>query len=195
MKKGTKQKKLRPFCHYQFYTFGEHMTVASKGSNPRFDDIQNYELSFKPNFIDYIDKEHLVVTVFDNSGPVPVEEDEKEQLDDENDIIGYAKVPLKLLTLNKDISGPITILNSKGEHCGVLYSKITVSEPLRKFVSHGGTGLAVTTLWENNIIQTLCESIAKDTRFREVDQIFYIFSKEKEQLTQSSFKNVALKMK
>lgn len=196
VKKGVKPKKLKPFCYYQFYTFDGHNTVSSRGQNPRFDDIQNYEISFKPHLIDYLDQNYLEVTVFDNSGSVPQnKEEEKVDPDEEGDIIGVAKVPLKLLTLSKDVSGPITILNSKGEHCGVLYSKITVSEPVRKYTTQGGTGLAVTTLWENNIIQTICEDITKNTRFREVDDIFFIFSKNKDQLTQNSFKSVVLSMK
>lgn len=195
IKKGVKPKKLKPFCYYQFYTFDGHNTISSKGQNPRFDDIQNYEIDFKPHLVDYLDQNCLEVTVFDNSGPVPQEEVEKVGPNENRDIIGIAKIPLKLLTFSKDITGPITILNSKGEHCGVLYSKITVSKPVRKYTAQGGTGLAVTTLWENNIIQTICDNITKNTRFREVDDIFYIFSKSKEQLTQNSFKSVVLSMK
>jgi hypothetical protein len=139
--------------------------------------------------IEYLDETNLEITVFDNSAPMVDEEDEKAKDSEDRDIIGIAKVPLKLLTLSKDISGPITILNSKGQHCGILFLKITVSDPLRKYAStQGGTGLAITALWEKDIIETISHSITKTTRFREVDAIFEIFSKKKEKMTQDDFK-------
>ena len=191
-KKGVKPKRLRPFCYYQFYTFEGHNTVASKGPNPRFDDIQNYEVGFKQSLIEHLDHNPLEITVLDNSQPIGDDEEENSQ---EDDIIGVAKVPLKVLTLSKDVAGPFTIINSKNEHCGTLYVKFTVSEPVRKYLGNQGSGLTVTTLWENNIIETICEHMTRSTRIREVDDVYYIFTKGKEQLTQGSFKVTVLDLK
>jgi hypothetical protein len=66
--------------------------------------------------IEYLDDTHLEITIFDNSAPLVDEEDEKAPDSEDRDIIGVAKVPLKMLTLSKDISGPITVLNSLGQH-------------------------------------------------------------------------------
>ena len=192
--KGVDAQSLKPFCYYKFYNFNEHNTIVSAGPNPRFDDIQNYEVAYKPTFIDYLDKSNLEITVFDDSAPIPVE-DAKSRLDD-RDIIGFAKVPLQLLSLSKDISGPISILNSKGQHCGVLFIKITVTDPMRVYSgAQGATGLAITTLWERDMIDTICEHITKSTRFRDVDTIFDIFSKKKDKITQEDFKDAVMPLK
>jgi hypothetical protein len=149
---GVKSSSLRPFCYYQFYTFDEHYTIVSSGSNPYFDDIRNYEVMYNSDFIEFADKNSLEVIVFDDAAPIIDEEEEKVR-DEDKDIIGVAKVPLKYLALSQDVSGPISIFNSKGQNCGVLMVKITVGDSVRVYAAtQGGTGLAITTAWDKNTI-------------------------------------------
>jgi len=165
------------------------------GSNPRFDDIQNYEVAYKPDLIDYFDKKYLEVTILDDSAPLLDEEEDKGK-DDDRDIIGIAKVPLKLLALSKEISGPVAILNSQGQHRGTLIIRITVSDPIRRYAaSRGGTGLAVTTMWEKDTIEKICESFTKSTNIRDVDTVFEIFSKRKEKMAHEDFKSAVMPLK
>ena len=171
------------------------MTIPSAGKNPRFDDVQNYEVAYTPDFIEHLDKQELEVTIFDDSAPLLPDEDEKSK-DGESDIIGVAKVPLKLLSLSKEVSGPISILNSRGQHCGVLIIRISVSDPIRKYAAtRGGTGLTVTKMWEKDTIETISESFVKSTKIRDVDVIFDIFSKRKEKLSQEDFKSTVMSLK
>ena len=192
--RGVDPQSIKPFWYYKFYNFNEHNTIVSAGPNPRFDDIQNYEVAYKPTFIDYLDRNSLEITVFDDSAPIS--EEESKAKSDDLGIIGVAKVPLQLLSLSKDVSGPISILNSKGQHWGVLMVKISVTDPMRIYSgAQGAPGLAITTLWERDLIDTICEHITKSTRFRDVDTIFDLFSKKKDKITQEDFKDAVMPLK
>lgn len=61
--------------------------------------------------------------------------------------------------------------------------------------AQGAPGLAITTLWERDLIDTICEHITKSTRFRDVDTIFDIFSKKKDMITQEDFKDTVMPLK
>jgi hypothetical protein len=128
--RGTDPTMLKPFCYYQFYTFDEHYTIVSSGSNPRFDDIQNYKVAFKSEFIEYLDKNELEVTVLDDAAPLS-DNEEKKVKDEDRDVIGVARIPLRLLAFSKDLSGAIAVVNSKGQPCGALVYKITVTDPVK----------------------------------------------------------------
>jgi len=193
---GVKSTNIKPFCYYQFYTFDGHNTIVSSGANPRFDDIRNYEVAYKSSLIEYLDKSELEIIVMDDSAPLKEDDEESKHDDDDREIVGVAKVPLKLLALSKGISGPASVLNSKGQHCGAVMIKITVGDPLRNYAStQGGTGLAITTLWEKDIIETISQYATKTAITRDVDAIYDTMSNRKEKLTKDDFKTAVMALK
>lgn len=127
--RGTDPTMVKPFCYYQFYTFDEHCTIVSSGSNPRFDDIQNYKVAFKSELIEYLDKNELEVTILDDAAPLS-DAEEKKVKDEDRDVIGMAKIPLKMIPFSRDLSGAVAVVNSKGQPCGALVYKITVTDPI-----------------------------------------------------------------
>lgn len=194
---GINSDNLKPFCYYQFHKFDEHYTIASAGSNPRFDDTSKYEVAYTPDFVNYLDSNTLDIIILDDSAPLNQQDDTESKLEDDKDIIGTAKVNLKLLALSKEVSGPVPILNSKGQHSGNLKIRITVTDPVRKYAGArgGGSSFVVTTLWERDTIKTISEYIVKSTKIRDVDSVFEIFSKRKEKITHDDFKTTVMPLK
>ena len=88
------------------------------GTDPLFDDKEEYTCVYNNNFHEYLDKESLNIYIFDNSRPIEVDTDGKEveMVNDNNntDLIGVCKVPLRGLILNNEISGQFVISNEEG---------------------------------------------------------------------------------
>lgn len=88
---------IAPFCYYQFYTFDDHYSSTSAGSNPRFDDMQTYQVEMNDKFKSFASRETLDIHVFDDNAPIA--EDDKDAGDD---IIGTAAIPLVDLVKGTD---------------------------------------------------------------------------------------------
>lgn len=55
--------------------------------------------------------------------------------------------------------------------------------------------MAANEEWEREFITTLCEGICKYTPIRDVDSIFYLFSKNEESISQDKFRSTVLSIK
>ena len=125
--------KILPYLFYQFYKHNEHYSNIISGTEPLFDDIEEYTCVYNKNFHNYLDKETLNIYVFDSSTPIEVDTDGKEvemvRKNIENDLIGICKVRLRGLILNSKIEGKFEILNEEGNtNMGYLIINIIAEE-------------------------------------------------------------------
>lgn len=69
--------------------------------------------------------------------------------------------------------------------------ELAMSENLQSnLVAQSKYGMAAHEEWEREFVTTLCDGICKYTPIRDVDSIFYIFSKNEESISQEKFKSV-----
>ena len=125
--------KILPYLYYRFYKQNEHYSNIIPGTDPLFDDIEEYTCVYNNNFHNYLDKESLNIYVFDSSTPIEVDTDGKEvemvRKNIENDLIGICKVKLRGLILNNKIEGKFEILNEQGNtNMGYLIVNIVAEE-------------------------------------------------------------------
>ena len=75
---GAKNLKMRysdvsnvsPFFFYQFYTFDDRYSANAIGVNPSWNDTYSYEVLVDSKAIQYFEKEHLDVILFDDNAPI-----------------------------------------------------------------------------------------------------------------------------
>ena len=118
LKTAGPSRRVNPYLYYRFYKQNEHISNTMTGTDPVFDDKDEYTCVYNNNFHEYLDKESLNIYIFDNSRPIEVDTDGKEveMVNDNNntDLIGVCKVPLRGLILNNEISGQFVISNEEG---------------------------------------------------------------------------------
>lgn len=86
-----------PFFFYQFYTFEDRYSHNSVGVSPNFNDTFSYEVLFDAKAINYFEKEHLEIYLFDDNAPIAgtgVGEDSNQGAGEGDDMIGCARIPL-----------------------------------------------------------------------------------------------------
>lgn len=115
--------KLAPFFYYQFYKFPERMSQTSSGSNPKFKDVQTYEVTYDRGAQKFFQEEKLEIMFVDDNAPLTgLERGGQSRMvaaeDDNSDMIGQCSIPLKELESGNLIHGDFTIVGQRGEDRG-----------------------------------------------------------------------------
>ena len=120
LKSNSQNPKIMPYLFYKFYRHNEHYSHIIPGTEPLFDDMEEYTCVYNKNFHNYLDKETLNIYVFDSSIPIEVETEGKDvemvRQNIENDLIGVCKIKLIGLILNKKIEGKFPIINEEDKN-------------------------------------------------------------------------------
>ena len=190
--------RILPYLYYRFYKQNEHYSNIIPGTEPLFDDIEEYTCVYNSNFHNYLDKESLNIYVFDSSTPIEVDTDGKEvemvRKNIENDLIGICKIKLRGLILNNKIEGRFEILNEEGNTnmgyliVNIIAEEIFLEENEKKY--------------KNDLDQKLTEGkdpllvrlalILRDKGLK-MNSAFNIFDKDKEdQISLDNFRSIAL---
>lgn len=88
---------MSPFFFYQFYTFDDRYSSNSIGTSPKFNDTFSYEVLVDAKAIQYFQKETLDVILFDDNAPIAGVGLDQNQNNQNDDMIGMAKIPLSNL--------------------------------------------------------------------------------------------------
>ena len=196
LKTAGPSRRINPYLYYRFYKQNEHISNTMTGTDPVFDDRDEYTCVYNNNFHEYLDKEFLNIYIFDNSRPIEVDTDGKEveMVNDNNntDLIGVCKVPLRGLILNNEISGQFVISNEEGNlKMGDLEVKIVAKEIFLDNDDKKNRGL----FDENTIIgvDPLLVRLAAFLRDKglNMNSAFNIFDKDNEgQISLDNFKSI-----
>ena len=190
--------KILPYLYYRFYKQNEHYSNIIPGTEPLFDDIEEYTCVYNNNFHNYLDKETLNIYVFDSSTPIEVDTDGKEvemvRKNIENDLIGICKIKLRGLILNNKIEGRFAILNEEGTtnmgylNVNIIAEEIFLEENERKYKNDLDGKLI-------EGIDPLLVKLAHILRDKglKMNSAFNIFDKDKEgQISLENFRSIAL---
>ena len=178
---------LSPFVYYQFYNCPDKYTKTSFGTDPVYDDTQTFTVIANNAFANYLEMQTLELLVFDDNAPL----DEAAARDNRpsivgpgNDLLGTAKLPLKELIRGNIIDETTTLYDPKGIASGIIKLKITTFEAQEERPSRretkGGTGMKLSTQYEEEILKKLCFSL-KERRL-DLDVAFRIFDLDHDSL-------------
>ena len=198
LKSNGENMNILPYLYYSFYKQNEHYSNIIPGTEPVFNDIEEYTCVYTKNFHNYLDKETLDVYVFDSSSPIEVDTDGKEvemvRKNIENDLIGICKVKLRGLILNNKIEGKFEILNEKGDkNMGYLILNIVAEE-----IALETNEKKLTNDLDTNLVQDidpLLEKLARILREKglKMNSAFSIFDTDGEnQISIENFRSIAL---
>ena len=198
LKSNGENMNILPYLYYSFYKQNEHYSNIIPGTEPVFNDIEEYTCVYTKNFHNYLDKETLDVYVFDSSSPIEVDTDGKEvemvRKNIENDLIGICKVKLRGLILNNKIEGKFEILNEKGDkNMGYLILNIVAEE-----ISLETNEKKLTNDLDTNLVQDidpLLDKLARILREKglKMKSAFSIFDTDGEnQISIENFRSIAL---
>ena len=189
-------RRINPYLYYRFYKQNEHISSTMTGTDPLFDDKDEYTCVYNNNFHEYLDKESLNIYIFDNSRPIEVDTDGKEvEMVNSNistDLIGVCKVPLRGLILNNEISGQFGITSEEGnEKMGDLEVNIVAKEIFLDNDNNRNKGL-----YDENAIMGVDPLIVRLASFLRdkglnMNSAFNIFDKDNEgQISVDNFKSI-----
>lgn len=189
-------RRISPYLYYRFYKQNEHISSTMTGTDPLFDDKEEYTCVYNNNFHEYLDKESLNIYIFDNSRPIEVDTDGKEvemvTSNNNTDLIGICKVPLRGLILNSEISGQFVIANEEGnEKMGDLEVNIVAKEIFLDNDDKKNKALFEENLKEG--VDPLLVRLAAALRDKglNMNSAFNIFDKDNEgQISLDNFKSV-----
>ena len=198
LKSNGENMNILPYLYYSFYKQNEHYSNIIPGTEPVFNDIEEYTCVYTKNFHNYLDKETLDVYVFDSSSPIEVDTDGKEvemvRKNIENDLIGICKVKLRGLILNNKIEGKFEILNEKGDkNMGYLILNIVAEE-----IALETNEKKLTNDLDTNLVQDidpLLDKLARILRQKglKMNSAFSIFDTDGEnQISIENFRSIAL---
>ena len=190
--------KILPYLYYRFYKQNEHYSNIIPGTEPLFDDIEEYTCVYNTNFHNYLDKETLNIYVFDSSTPIEVDTDGKEvemvRKNIENDLIGICKIKLRGLILNNKIEGRFAILNEEGNTnmgyliVNIIAEEVFLEEKEKKYKSE----------LDQKLIEGIDPLLAKlafilRDKGLKMNSAFSIFDKDNEdQISLENFRSIAL---
>ena len=105
-------RQMAPFFFYQFFTFDDRYSKNGEGSNPKFHDVFSYEVEFDAKTRAYFERESLEIIIFDDNFPIEGKGTDG-QADDNGDMIGIARIPLKAIAQNISVHDKFTIFAPK----------------------------------------------------------------------------------
>ena len=152
--------------------------------NPSFNDTFSYEVLFDAKALNYFEKEHLEIIVFDDNAPIAgtgVGEDPNQHAGEGDDMIGSAKVPLNSLVSGCSIHEKYQV-RAPGSHTlvGDIEVKIAVMD-LEQVntesmfnVTKAAQELHYNKEWEQDVVMRIARKLA--TLNCDIELLFGIFS-------------------
>ena len=97
-KSGGNLSKMAPFFQYEFYTFDEYYSKNGSGPDPRFGEVNSYNLPITDATLNYLENKKLQINIVDDNanlggfGKGGQAAGDDTELDD---LIGTCEIPLK----------------------------------------------------------------------------------------------------
>jgi protein fantom len=124
-------RKISPYFYYKFYKNGVRYSKNCEGNNPKFEDSASFNEIMTKEFLEYIEKENLIIYIFDSLNSIDLEVDDPNEARmfytnqvASRDLIGSCKIPLRGLLANDLIQGDFPLFNLKNEKVGTLVINI-----------------------------------------------------------------------
>ena len=108
---------MEPFFTYDFYTF-THSSAVVYGPDPRFDDVKRFQIEKTSEFINYMKLSFLKIDFIDES--------QKNIRSDIRDYIGSARIPLKLVLNQGEISNDFQLYDEHENPTGKVTVRVTM---------------------------------------------------------------------
>ena len=190
-------RRISPYFYYKFYKSGIRYSKNCDGNNPKFEDSASYNEIITKDFLEYIEKENLIIYIFDSMNPIELDvniPDEarlvytNQQIS--KDLIGSCKIPLRNLLVNDLIQGEFPIFNLKDEKVGTLVINIIWEEIV--IGNEMGTGIQYgKEIYEDDLIIKLAESLKQ--KGLNIESAFNIFDIDRmNEISLDNFKNTLL---
>lgn len=170
---------MAPFVYFQFFTHEEVITRTAIGIDPVYDESHLIEITMNANLKRYLDNEALEFIVFDDNAPVR---------EDNQDVIGTARVPLSALLLDSAVEGTFPLTNQQGLSAGALQIRIGWRDSR---VENRSSGTSLSEVWEKEAYSRIAKNLT--ARGLNVESAFSIFDQDQDGLISAQeFRNTLL---
>ena len=188
-------RKISPYFYYKFYKNGVRYSKNCEGNNPKFEDSASFNEIMTKEFLEYIEKENLIIYIFDSLNSIDLEVDDPNEARmfytnqvASRDLIGSCKIPLRGLLANDLIQGDFPLFNLKNEKVGNLVINIIWEE----IVIGSSTGMIrYDEIYEDQLIIKLADALK--LKGLNIESAFNIFDiDKKKEISIENFKNTLI---
>ena len=188
-------RKISPYFYYKFYKNGVRYSKNCEGNNPKFEDSASFNEIMTKEFLEYIEKENLIIYIFDSLNSIDLEVDDPNEARmfytnqvASRDLIGSCKIPLRGLLANDLIQGDFPLFNLKNEKVGTLVINIIWEE----IVIGSSTGMMrYDEIYEDQLIVKLADALK--LKGLNIESAFNIFDiDKKKEISIENFKNTLI---
>ena len=190
-------RRISPYFYYKFYKKGNRYSKNCDGNNPKFEDSASFNEIITKEFLEYIEKENLIIYIFDSMNPIELDvniPDEARLLytnqQISKDLIGTCKIPLQGLLINDLIQGEFPIFNMKDEKVGslvinIIWEEIVIGNDINTGIKYGEE------IYDDQLVIKLAEALKQ--KGLNVDSAFNIFDIDKmNEISLENFKNTLI---
>ena len=190
-------RRISPYFYYKFYKSGIRYSKNYDGNNPKFEDSASFNEIITKEFLEYIEKENLIIYIFDSMNPIELDvniPDEARLLytnqQISKDLIGTCKIPLIGLLNNDLIQGEFPIFNLKDEKVGtllinIIWEEIALGNEMMNSIKFGDE------IYDDQLIIKLAEALKQ--KGLNIESAFNIFDIDgMNEISIDNFKNTLL---
>ena len=190
-------RRISPYFYYKFYKNGTRYSKNYDGNNPKFEDSASFNEIITKEFLEYIEKENLIIYIFDSMNPIELDvniPDEarlvytNQQIS--KDLIGTCKIPLQGLLINDLIQGEFPIFNMKDEKVGtlvinIIWDEIVIGNDMNSRIKYAEE------IYDDQLVIKLAEALKQ--KGLNVDSAFNIFDIDRmNEISLDNFKNTLI---
>ncbi len=190
-------RRISPYFYYKFYKSGTRYSKNCDGNNPKFEDSASFNEIITKEFLEYIEKENLIIYIFDSMNPIELDvniPDEARLLytnqQISKDLIGTCKIPLQGLLINDLIQGEFPIFNMKDEKVGtliinIIWEEIVIGNDMNTGLKYGQE------IYDDQLVIKLAEALKQ--KGLNIDSAFNIFDIDRmNEISIDNFKNTLI---
>ena len=190
-------RRISPYFYYKFYKSGTRYSKNCDGNNPKFEDSASFNEIITKEFLEYIQKENLIIYIFDSMNPIELDvniPDEARLLytnqQISKDLIGTCKIPLQGLLINDLIQGEFPIFNMKDEKVGtliinIIWEEIVIGNDMNTGLKYGQE------IYDDQLVIKLAEALKQ--KGLNIDSAFNIFDIDRmNEISIDNFKNTLI---